>query len=408
MCSNPFKEILNTKSPLLKRIKRHITGHIHVFFAATPPGFEELCKYELMRLPINKNGIKTLDGGVEFSGKLHDCYLANLHLRTATRILIRVARFNAPNFRRLEKNLSEIPWELYLMQNSMLKVSVTTRHSRLFHSNAISERVIHCINWRKNVTPFLMDENNNIGLQHIFIRSIEDHLTISLDSSGDLLYKRGIKNHTGKAPIRENLAAAALLKAGYTGEELLLDPMCGTGTFSIEAAMISRHIPPGWYREFSFQSLPGFRPAQWAYIKKQAGRLIRQANDRPIILACDKDLKMCDALSENLFKYDLNNTIRVMHTDFFDLTPADIYANTGLDRPGLIVINPPYGIRIGTRKESRELLMKILNRLVQYYGGWKFAIFSPEKRLFEHSKLKGDQTNIDHGGLKLFLFAGTI
>jgi putative N6-adenine-specific DNA methylase len=399
---------LNTESPLLKRIKRHVSGPVHLFFASTPPGFEQICKDELMRLPIEKSGINAIEGGVEFRGKLIDCYLTNLHLRTANRVLFRIAEFNAPNFRKLEKHLTDIPWELYIKAESQPSVTFTARHSRIFHSDAVSERVTESINSRKKSVPFITDEDTDPAAQDIYIRSVDDHMTISLDSSGDNLYKRGVKLHTGKAPIRETIAAAALLKVGYTGEEIVLDPMCGTGTFSIEAAMIRRGIPPGWYRAFTFMSWPGFKPAQWTHIKKQAEKNIRQANDIQSIMACDKDHEMCEALAKTLVEYGLDSSIKIINTDFFELTPPDVYRYTGSDRPGLIIINPPYGIRLGTRKGGRELSVQILRQLEQHYQGWRFALFSPEKRGFDRAKLKGDKTIIDHGGLKLVLFTGVV
>ena len=374
-------------SPLIKRIKRHIIGPLHNFFIVTLPGFENLCKKELEALQLDISEINTIEGGVEFTGKLYDCYMANMHLRTANRVLMRITEFNVTNFRKLDKKIKEIPWELYLKEDSIPGITSTTKHSRLYHSDAISERVIRSINERKKTTLFYKDSDNNAqplksrNIQNIFIRLKDDHVTISLDSSGGLLYKRGIKHHTGGAPIRETLAATALLKSGYTGAEPLFDPMCGTGTFSIEAAMISRHIPPGWYRQFAFESWPGFKPAQWAYLKKQAEKEIKKNPDRPGIIACDKDQKTCNALSNTLKKYNLESTIRVMNDDFFRFTPDDIYKITGHVRPGLILINPPYGLRLGTKKDSRKLFIRITDRLADFFPGWKFALFSPEKGL---------------------------
>lgn len=399
---------MNNTSPLIKRIKRHITGPVHTFFIATSPGFKTLCKKELHALfPENKE-IKTLEGGIQFTGKLYDCYLANLSLRTANRVLMRITDFNVTNFRRLEKKLKEIPWELYLKENSLPQITVTTHHSRLYHSDAISERVIKSIEEQKKATLFYSDDNKNTLLQNIFVRLIDDHITISLDSSGDLLYKRGIKQHAGKAPIRETMAAAALIKAGYTSKKPLLDPMCGTGTFSIEAAMINKHIPPGWYRKFAFQSWPGFKPAQWNHIKKQAEKNIKIINNKPSIISCDIDPKACSSLSSTIKKYNLENRIKVLNNSFFNITPADIRKHTGLNMPGLIIINPPYGIRLGTKDDSKRMFEKIEKRLVQYFSGWKFALFVPEKDLIEKSCLKGEQTIIDHGGLTLTLFTGKV
>ena len=402
---------MNKLSPLTKRIKRHITGTLQNFFIVTLPGFENLCKKELASLLLNISSIKTKEGGVEFTGKLNDCYLANMHLRTANRILMRITEFNVTNFRKLEKKVNEIPWELYLKEGCIPMITVTTKHSRLYHSDAISERILGNINERKKTTYFFVEDNQNIQLQNIqniFIRLIEDHMVISIDSSGDLLFKRGIKRHTGNAPIRETLAAAALLKAGYTGDEPLFDPMCGTGTFSIEAATIVRHIPPGWYRQFAFEAWPGFKPAQWAYLKRQTEKKIKVTNDNPSIVASDKDKKACDVLLDTLKKYNLDNFIRVLNDDFFNFTPDDIYKITGYKRPGLVIINPPYGIRLGNQKGSRKLFIKIIDRLAEFFFGWKFALFTPEKDIIERCGLKGEQVLIDHGGIKLILFTGVI
>ena len=395
-----------SKSPLIKRIKRHITGPLHSFFIATLPGFENLCKKELESLNLDISEIEIKEGGVEFTGKLYDCYLVNIYLRTANRVLMRITDFNVTNFRKLEKKFKMIPWELYLKEDSIPEITVSAKRSRLYHSDAISVRVAESINERKEATSFYRDSGSNIH-QTFFIRLIDDHLTISLDSSGDLLYKRGIKRHTGSAPIRETLAAAALLKAGYSGNELLFDPMCGTGTFSIEAAMIVRNIPPGWYRQFAFEAWPGFQQTRWSYLKKQAEKEIKLYDDLCIV-ACDKGQKICSTLSDTLNKYNLGNTIKVLNDDFFRFIPDDIYKITGHKRPGLVIINPPYGVRMGTLKESRELFLKITDRLADSFQGWKFALFSPARSLIEKCELNGEQTMIDHGGIKLTLFTGII
>jgi putative N6-adenine-specific DNA methylase len=405
---------LISNSPLIKRIKRHIIGPLHNFFIVTLPGFENLCKKELETLQLDISEINTMEGGVEFTGKLFDCYMSNMHLRTANRVLMRIAEFNVTNFRKLEKRLEGIPWELHLKEETIPGVIVTTKRSRLYHSDAISDCVSKSIDERKKTSPFFSDSDNNIqprksqNIQNIFIRMMNDHITISLDSSGDLLYKRGIKHHAGSAPIRETLAAAALLKSGYTGAEPLFDPMCGTGTFSIEAAMITRHIPPGWYRQFAFESWPGFKPAQWAYLKKQTEKEIKKNPDSPGIVACDKNPKSCKSLSNILKKYNLESTIKVLNDDFFRFTPEEIHKITGHEGPGLVIVNPPYGIRLETKKDSKKLFIKITDRLADIFTGWKFALFSPEKDLIEKCRLKGEQIIIDHGGIKLTLFTGTI
>ena len=154
--------------------------------------------------------------------------------------------------------------------------------------------------------------------------------------------------------------------------------------------------------------MAGFKQARWAYLKSQAEQGIKKNRDVPGIIACDKDPKSCNALSDTLKKYTLHNEIRILNDDFFRLTPDDIYRYTGYKRPGLVIINPPYGIRLGTRSNSRNMFITITERLAAIFAGWKFALFSPEKGLIEKCGLNGEKTIIDHGGVKLTLFTGII
>jgi len=238
---------------LAKRIRRRITARTHTFFAATAPGLEHLCLAELLSLPLSETRASAVPGGVEFQGKLHDCYMANLHLRCANRVLMRLCDFRASSFGALEKRLSEIEWEIYLPRCRGLRISVASFKSRLYHRGAVAERVHHSVVKSMGLPVEISPEAD----PHLFIRIDSDRVTVSLDSSGELLHKRGIKPRGGKAPIRETLAAAVLKIAGYRPGELLVDPMCGSGTFSLEAAMISRNLPAGWFRILlSWNGLP--------------------------------------------------------------------------------------------------------------------------------------------------------
>jgi len=400
---------LDNNSPLKKRIKRHVIGPFHTFFAAASPGLEKLCEKELLSLFPDLKELAVFDGGVEFKGRLSDCYKANLHLRTPSRILMRIMEFSASNFRNLNKKLLNVPWELYIHKNALPEIKVTTKQSRLYHKDAIADRFINNINRRFENHTFLPFSNGErLQRQQIFVRVIDDRFTISLDSSGDLLYKRGIKRHGGRAPIRETLAAATLITAGYSSDEPLLDPMCGTGTFSIEAGMISNKIPPGWHRNFAFESWPGFKPERWKYIKKVAKKMIIFPKGPPRIIACDIDQNIYKAFTGTIKRYHLNNNIRILNRDFFKITPKDIFKSTKLETPGLVIINPPYGVRLGTKMESRRLIKRIFKRLKQYYSNWKVAIFIHDKRLPDIKLSESNIMDIDHGGLKLSLFTGKI
>ena len=282
-----------TISAIEKRIKRHVVGQAHDFFAVTAPGFEDLCRAELAALGLKGRAVA---GGVEFTGRLHEGYLANLSLRTANRVLMRVHSFQAVHFSELERQITAFAWELFLKPGSLHKIHVTTHHCRLHHTDAIAERIRKGIEGRLH--PF-GEAGPAAVFQQVFVRGLHDRFTVSIDSSGANLYLRGIKTHTGRAPLRETIAAAALMRGGFTGVETLLDPMCGTGTFSLEAALIAKHIPPGWFREFAFTGWPGFRPQRWDHLRRKSAERFT-ALSAPLIFASDLDAEACAALAASL------------------------------------------------------------------------------------------------------------
>ena len=394
---------MHPETSFSKRIKRHVIGRTRDYFVVTPPGFENLCLQELSMLPLGIRSATVTTGGVEFKGRLDDCYLANLNLRTANRILLRIHTFKASNFRQLEKKLVEIPWELYLFKNSTVEFHVTARHCRLYHTEAIEKRISESM--AKGLSVKTTDGDDAPALesaQQIFVRGLDDQFTVSIDSSGDNLYKRGLKKHTGRAPLRENLAAASLLLAGYRGDEPLVDPMCGTGTYSLEAALMAKRIPPGWFREFAFMKWPSFRSTRFAHLKRQFEEHFQRL-EKPLIIASDKDPAACRRLEKSTRKFDLNDAISIINQDFFELAPGEF-----ADQPGVVAINPPYGRRIGTRQNSRILFQAICQKLGDEYKGWKLVLIAPSKKLAESVPFKINTFPFRHGGLKPVLMVGII
>ena len=391
------------ESPLFKRIKRHIIGREHTFFAATPPGFEPICLSELLKLPPVAGKARAIPGGVEFDGRLETCWHANLNLHTASRILMRIRAFKSSNFRQFEKKVSDIPWELYLQPGSLLNVHVTTKHCRLHHSGAISEKFQQAVTHRlSGVDP---DEKNSEVAsihQNIFVRGIDDRFSVSIDSSGDLLYKRGLKQHAGKAPLRETLAAAALLLAGYDAGKPLLDPLCGTGSFSLEAALMAKRIPAGWFRTFAFTQWPSFLIKRWNYIRRQFESGFVNP-EQPSVFASDTDPRTCQALKDCVEEFDLSDTVRIHQKDFFDLDPTEYTEQTGI-----ICLNPPYGRRLGGRQESEKLFGAICRKLKQTYTGWKLVLIAPSRKLAGTVPFQTKALPVLHGGLKLILLIGKI
>ncbi len=384
---------------LEKQIKRHIIGPQHSFFATTLPGFESICRHELEGLSETIQNTEPTKGGVSFQGRLVDLYRANLHVRTAGRILMRITAFKASNFNQLGRQCQTLKWALYLAPGTVPNCKVTARHSRLYHTQAVAQCIQNSIMayWSdKNPTP--VDSNG----QTLFVRLKDDVVTLSLDSSGDNLYRRGLKTHGTKAPMRETMAAAILKLAGYRSDLPLLDPMCGAGTFSLEAALMAKHIPPGWQREFAFMQWPAFKPRQWGHLKKLAGQRIKQL-ENPLIRASDVDAGACDQLSGCVRHNGLADAVQVRREDFFGLCGREIS-----DKPGLVVLNPPYGRRLTPSASIEKLYKRINDTLKKNFKGWQVALIVPNKRLAAKLTVGRKGFALDHGGLKLTLLTGLV
>jgi putative N6-adenine-specific DNA methylase len=382
--------------PLEKRIKRHLIGKSHDFFAVTAPGFEELCLAELASLGLNGRAVA---GGVEFAGRLPDGWLANLHLLTASRILMRAHAFQAAHFSELERQIGAFAWELFLKPGALQKINVTTHRCRLHHTDAIAERVREGI--ERRLQPFGSAGPAAVG-QQVFVRGTRDRFTVSIDSSGENLYLRGLKTHPGRAPLRETIAAAALMRGGFTGAETFLDPMCGTGTFSLEAALIAKNIPPGWFRDFAFMGWPGFRPRRWDHLRRKASEAFTVLSS-PRIFASDIDPAACSALEDSLRTHGLSDAASVACRNFFELDPRDVS-----ERPGVVVINPPYGRRLGTASKSRELTRAIIARIREHYPGWAFILVAPADRELPLAGIPVEVYPFFHGGLSVNVVVGRV
>jgi putative N6-adenine-specific DNA methylase len=388
---------------LEKRIKRHISGRRQDFFAVTLPGFEGLCKDELAAVSETIAVTEIVPGGVSFGGRISDLYLAGLHARTPVRLLMRLARARTTNFRQLERLARNIAWDLYLPQGVLPACQISAHHSRLYHSGAIAGHMEAGIaaHWSNLGLPPMRTK-----AQTLYVRLDHDTATLSLDACGAPLFRRGLKPHAARAPLRETTAAGILRLAGYRPEDhpeyQLLDPMCGSGTFSLEAALMAKAIPPGFFREFAFMQWPCFRPQQWAHLKKTAGRAIRDLKT-PVIRSSDIDSRAIDALRDCIGRNRLDDAIALSHADFFDLQPGS--AATG---KGLIVLNPPYGKRLSTQGDTERQFKDIAAKLKADFKGWQAALLVPQRELAAKLNLPLESRRIQHGGLDLTLMTGRI
>ncbi|WP_319406770.1 hypothetical protein [uncultured Desulfosarcina sp.] len=386
-------------SAFAKRVRRHVAGRVRAYHAIASPGFEDLCCQELIALGMDPTAMSLHAGGVTFTGRLVDCQRADLHLRTATRILMRIDGFVATNARQLEKKSSEIPWELFLPSGQLPDIRVSSRRSRLYHTEAIREGLQSGIANRSSGSS---DSASSSIPQTLFVRAVEDRFTLSLDSSGDPLYKRGLKAGPARAPIRETLAAAMLMTAGYDPRRPLVDPLCGSGTFSLEAAMMAKQMAPGVKRAFAFMGWPAFRENQWGFIKRKAESAVQDL-EQPLIFASDVDPGACERLTGMIAGNGLADAVQVGQRDFFQCEAGQYGGETGL-----VTINPPYGVRIGSVQQADDLFKGICRHLTTCFQGWKVALIAPRPALACRLPFPARQVAMLHGGLKLTLIVGTI
>lgn len=373
----------------------------HRCHAVTVPGAEDLCAGELASLSDTLEVQEHLKGGVAFSGRLLDLYRANLHVRTAGRFLLRLSEFKATNFRQLEKKCAALAWERYLPWGAVPACKVAAHHSRLYHTRAVAGQVTAAVSgyWQDRAVP-----PAGAAGQTLFVRLEEDTVTLSLDSSGPNLYRRGIKTHGGRAPLRETLAAAILLRAGYDPARPLLDPMCGAGTFALEAALMAKGVAPGTRRDFAFMHWPAFRPRQWRHLKKAALESSRSLA-RPVIHASDLDPAVCRRLASCVRENGLADAVAVRCRDFFALQEP---IEEGTPGPGLIVLNPPYGRRLAPDRDVQSFYSRLGLKLYGNFTGWDVALLVPDPALARLLPFALKSWQIIHGGLPLTLLVGRI
>ncbi|MCG6895468.1 MAG: hypothetical protein LJE65_17840 [Desulfobacteraceae bacterium] len=388
-----------------KRLRRHVVGRDRAYFAVTAPGLESLCREELEAPPMRLQTQPPGDGGVAFTGRLEDCQRANLHLRTASRVLLRIGSIRASGFGTFEKRATAMAWELFLPPAAPVVVKATMHRCRLLHSEALKERTLAAIARRmQTATGAARDEHPEAALppQTVHIRGYRDRFGFSIDSSGAPLYIRGRKPHAGRAPVRETLAAGILKLMGYAGESPLVDPMCGSGTFSLEAVMAARNIPAGWYREFAFEHWPSFAPKRWQYLRAEAEREIRSSCPHRIY-ASDIDPEACRRLQKTVAGFGWSDSAIVRKADFFSVEPS-VFG----DLPGLVVLNPPYGKRVQTGTQTPAFFRAVAERLRSTWGGWRAALLAPLP-LLQACSLPGFRTvQTVHGGIRLAIHYGRV
>lgn len=366
-------------------------------FVSTTPGLEPALEDELRQWAPR---ISRADGGAEVEGPRGLHQLLNLHLRTATRVLIRLASFEAKDVRTLEAALARVPLSPFGAGREPLRIEVAAHRSRLMHSGRIREAAARA--WGVPLATASWGDGEDEdqpgrGATRVQIRIEDDLCTVSVDSSGDLLHRRGYRQEVSRAPLRETLAAGILRLATYRGDEPLWDPMCGSGTLAIEAAWIALRRAPGRDRHFAFQDWPSYDAA--AFEKAvAAARSVERPTLAHAIRASD--------VNAGALGTTRRNARRAGVLEHLELARSDLTRPSSLppEPTGLLVANPPYGKRLGNTLEVASLYAALGALLRERLPGWRSAVLLSDLRLERELSLQvEDAFELLNGGIRCHL-----
>ena len=377
------------------------------YFAIAAPGLSPLVAAELRELaPLGVRDLVEHAEGVAFAGGADALLAANLWLRTASRVLVRLATFRARTFFELERKANAVPWSDVIGAVRPVSLRVTCRKSKLYHSGAVAQRVQAAIERRMGGVELReMEEEveDDAPSQLVVVRVAHDLCTISADASGALLHRRGYRQAVAKAPLRETLAAAALLGSGWRGVTPLLDPMCGSGTIAIEGALIARRIAPalaGAGRRFAFMDWPGYEPSRWR-------RLIARAKESELpaavasIVASDRDSGAIEGARSNAERAKVSQDVR--------FSVASLSETEAPQAEGWLVTNPPYGVRVGESDALRNLYARLGQLARERLPGWHVALLSADPRLEAQTRLPFEpRLTTSNGGIRVRLMVARV
>ena len=355
-------------------------------FLVAPPSLEHVLLEEAVELGFPS--AEVVSGGVEFDGNWQDVWRANLCLRGATRVLVRLGGFRAMHLAQLDKRSRKFPWSDFLRTDVPIRVETTSRKSRIYHAGAATQRIERAINDTAGV------EISTEAELVLKVRIFDDFCTFSIDTSGPALHIRGHKEALNKAPMRETLASLFLRQLGYDGSQTIVDPMCGSGTFPIEAAEQAAGLFPGRSRSFAFEKLASFDHGKWDQLKKSAKP--RKVLGR--FFGFDRDMGAIRLSQDNANRATVGDMIQFQHAAISDLEPPDAPA-------GIVIINPPYGGRIGERKMLFSLYGAMGQTLKTRFKGWRVGILTTDGGLAKATGLPflPSLPPVPHGGKRVTL-----
>jgi putative N6-adenine-specific DNA methylase len=369
---------------------------IERFFAPCPRGLEAPLAAELTA--ISAQYVAAAEGGVAFSGPRELAYHANLESRLASRILWQVGHGRYRNEDDLYLLVRDIDWTRHFAVERTLRVDVAATRSPLqsleFATLKIKDAVCDRFRDAGGKRPSVDKRRPDIRV-HAYLGDRE--ATLYIDTSGEALFKRGWRHHTDAAPLRENLAAGLLALSGWTPGTALLDPMCGSGTIAIEAASIAANRAPGLSRTFGFQRLAWFDGPAWQRIRQHAHDRLRAAPDRQSIFARDVDrhaLEQCRA-----------NAAAAGVASWVAIEPADVLDASAPEPAGMLIANPPYGVRLNDQAQLDAFYPKLGDALKRRFAGWTACFLTGDLRLAKLIGLKpSKRTPLYNGDIECRFF----
>lgn len=362
-------------------------------FAVSPPGFEDLVERELRSIGIRNPA--AINGGVEFYSDWSGIYKANLMCRVANRILVRIKTFEAFTFPKLEKELRRIEWKKWLRNPAEAEIKASKHRTKLYHTGKIAEIAAGAMG--KAEISAADEKCGEYGgcAAKVYIRIDGGAVTVSIDASGERLQRRGYRKRAVEAPLRENLAAALILRAGWKADEPFLDPMCGSGTFAVEAALMAMQAPPGRNRAFAFENFPEFDRKIWRKIKSEAEASILTRLPAPIFAADSSEEALLVAV-ESARRAGVADLIQVARADLRELEPPCEH--------GLLIANPPYGRRLGGAVNAYRAIGQAL---AGPFRNWRWALVLGGPKAAKIAKIEPSSAySFKNGGIRLDFAVG--
>lgn len=391
-------------------------------FLVAPPGLEPALRAEAVAAGFSDP--VAVAGGVVVRGGWAEVWRANLELRGAARVLLRLGAFRVFHLAQLDKRARKFPWGDFLRADVPVRVEVASKGSRVYHEGAAAERIARAITEELGA-PVAADAEVRVK-----VRIDDDLCTISVDTSGESLHKRGHKEGVGKAPMRENLAALFLRECGFDGTGPVVDPMCGSGTFPIEAAEIAAGLKPGRSRGFAFERMVGFDAAGFARMRGDGLGVARPVLGGPVLsgpvpggpvpsgpvfagafpggsvlggpvrfFGSDRDAGAVRMAEGNAERAGVAGLVQ-----FRQQSVSDLVAPEGPG--GLVIVNPPYGGRIGAKHMLHAVYGALGKTLLAGFSGWRVGMVTSEPSLARSSGLpfQRDPLAVLHGGTRVYLY----